>query len=538
MPMEANLHPFTIEQLTTSERLIPEKIAEINNDVEAGERRRLEVLLDDALEVARNVAEKTNEKFAFTGSIAMYALLNEMQQENPDVGELMLLEQRISGGKNDFDVCIPLGKKAQVMREFEWNEERTSKGRGHVGSGRQMVDLMERTETDEFPWQSVSLNGETILVQSPEELIFSKVHLLVRPGVDEEGKPREREIKWGVDIKILKAYLMVKKDMSIEELDAYLAGKYEIYLESERYSTVKQLAESFEKTGNAEATLTPVLEQMLGRPVSDLRADLLTTVGGGSEEMVDQLHGARDRGEFERALRGVVDLREGERLTFTQAQEEAGIQYAKTFVEHTETIPKEKFKQQIEAMGEIERIAVGLGITAYQWGGWAADLVKGEPTREHSDLDYLCLVDRPEAINDLENALIEAGWTTKVASGVLVADKGRAESGFIMAKRQGDEIALERKGSVGQIRFPAEWLPVEPVTFQGVTTHVADIRFSYAMKWLPYKYVENLRWREKDKRDIQQMETILAEMAKSDPTHEPDAVRERVVADPSIFETK
>jgi len=276
--------------------------------------------LENATEVAHNVAEKTQEPLAFMGSIGMYALLNEMKQNNPQVGDLMLLEQRIAGGKNDFDVCVAQGKKQSVMQEFGWDKRHIELGRGIVGTGKQMVDMMERQKKPDFPWQAVTLNGETVYVQNPEEMLFSKINALVNPDLDDGGNVREREIKWGVDIKILKTYLMVEKGMDAQQLDTYLAERWEVYSESERYGSVTQLAEQFDSAGNVQQLLVPVMEKMLGRPITDLRADLISSVGNGSEELVDGLLAVKGREDFIEAMRAVVDYRIGSSITFEEAQ--------------------------------------------------------------------------------------------------------------------------------------------------------------------------------------------------------------------------
>lgn len=327
MESEINLQAYSTEQLSTTEKILPEKIAEIAHDVEAGERRRLDVLLDGASEVATGVASKTEERFAFLGSIAMYALLNELREKNPQIGELMLLEQRIAGGKNDFDVCVQLGKKQKVMDQFGWSPKQQEDSRGHIDSENQMVDFMERLEKPDFPWRAVKLKGETVLVQNPEEMIFSKIDALVNPGLDDEGKKRTREIKWGVDIKILKAYLLIDKGMKPEELDTYLAEKYKIYAEGERYGPVIQLAEGFKSNETIPDLLRPALEATIKRESTDTRMDLIEWCGAGSEMIVDQLLKSPNKEDFVNALKLFVDHKMGKLPTYEEAQSEATSKY-------------------------------------------------------------------------------------------------------------------------------------------------------------------------------------------------------------------
>ncbi|MDZ4209678.1 MAG: hypothetical protein U1C56_00705, partial [Candidatus Curtissbacteria bacterium] len=305
--------------------------------VEAGEGRKLDVILKNAAEVAHDVAQKTRERFAFIGSIGMYALLNEMREENPQVGDLLLLEQRIAGGKNDFDVCVTQGKKQAVMQEFGWNENQQKDNRGHIDSGKQMVDLMERQEKPEFPWQVAKLEGENVYVQNPEEMVFEKTKALVDPGLDDEGNPRTREIKWGVDIKILKTYLMIKKGISPEELDVYLAGKWKTYAEAERYGSIMQLSEQYGASDTVQGLLKPVLEKTLGKPVEDVSAGLISYAGNGSEATVDALLAVTGKASFVEAMKIYVDHKMGELTTYEEIQANANSQYSELLRPKIET---------------------------------------------------------------------------------------------------------------------------------------------------------------------------------------------------------
>ena len=60
------------------------------------------------------------------------------------------------------------------------------------------------------------------------------------------------------------------------------------------------------------------LEKMLGRPVADLRADLISSVGNGSEELVDGLLAVKDKEAFVGAMRAVIDHRIGTPLSFDE----------------------------------------------------------------------------------------------------------------------------------------------------------------------------------------------------------------------------
>jgi len=200
----------------------------------------------------------------------------------------------------------------------------------------------------------------------------------------------------------------------------------------------------------------------------------------------------------------------------------------------TDRMPEELLHRQIEAMGEIEAMSKGLGIRAYQWGGWAADLLTREATRQHYDLDYLCIVDDSTTLLQLDATLAKHGWSTKNEKGALIADRRGVESGFIPVTREGDTIRWAPTDRPGIIVFPGDWLPNETIPFQGITTRAADIRLSYALKILPYRYNPNLKSREKDTHDIERMERILSGFAKTDPAYNPEIFLEQMSLTPSV----
>ncbi|MBU1071132.1 hypothetical protein KKG65_01835 [Patescibacteria group bacterium] len=332
MEGESNLQAFSVEQLSTTEKILPSKIAEITHDIEAGERRKLDVVLENVSEAAKNVSGKTQEKFAFMGSMGMYALLNELKQDDSKIGDLMLLEQRIAGGKNDFDICVEEDKKQKVMQEFGWGEKEQELSRGYVGLGKQMVDFLVRQENSDFPWQAVVLEGKTIYVQNPEEMIFEKMGALIDPGLDEGGEQKKAEVKWGVDIKILKTYLLVKKGFTFEQLDTYLADKWKVYAEAKRYGSVMQLAENFGLTETVKDLVKPVLEKALRRESNDVRADLIAYAGEGSEQIVDTLLAVTDKASFVESMKVFVDHKMGKLDTYEEAQAKANLQYKEILV--------------------------------------------------------------------------------------------------------------------------------------------------------------------------------------------------------------
>ena len=196
----------------------PEKYLPIN------ESEAVDLVLEKIAEVSRSIKERTRECFVILGSMGMYATLNESREQ--EGGQLLILEQRIAGGKKDYDVGVHPESLNRVMDDFGWDSEAKKLQRGTIGGGKEMIDLMGRRELPHFPWRETEINGEKILVQSPEEMIFGKIEALINPGADEQGESNVREVKWGVDIKLLKTYLMQKNGWNDEQVEAHLSQKW------------------------------------------------------------------------------------------------------------------------------------------------------------------------------------------------------------------------------------------------------------------------------------------------------------------------
>jgi len=319
MPNET-LNAYAPEQLA-QEKVVPERISSVSHDIEVGERQRLEVMLESVEDLTVNLNEHTDERYAYMGSIGMYLLMNEMSSQQEDVTSLMILEQRIAGGKNDFDIGLSPESKVKVMQDdFGWDKGTRNLQRGYVGDGRQMVDVLEKTESDSFPYVEVSIGNERALVQHPEEALFEKMHALIDPGLDEEGQPREGEIKWGVDIKLLKTYLMLSENMDEQGLEEHLAKRWEQFQFERRYGNISRLSQQFVEGTTPVDVLTPVVEARTGKPVTDLRTELTDILPDADEDTVDVILTAETPEALFEGLKTAMDTTLPEYKDYSEAQ--------------------------------------------------------------------------------------------------------------------------------------------------------------------------------------------------------------------------
>jgi len=304
MENESSLSPYTSEEITDGERL-PDRISSIKHDIETGERLKLDVVIKQAKEVAESIQGATKKRFVFLGSMGMYLTLNKLRENGK---ELMLLEQRISGGKNDFDVGVHEGELKTTMDDFSWDDESSQLQRGKVGNGDQMIDIMARNELPSFPWCQVEIEGTKCLVQTPEEMIFEKIDALVNPRADDEGQPRKPEVKWGVDIKILKTYLMMENDWSKEQLEEHLSKRWGDYSDDVRYQGLSELAS---KVGQGKSAKEVLAEKLGKETVDDVGKELIDLLGTGNEKVVERLFHLPQRRNLWLMQRRVLTLKKG-----------------------------------------------------------------------------------------------------------------------------------------------------------------------------------------------------------------------------------
>ena len=315
---EINFKPYTKEQIIKGEKL-PERISSITHSVEAGEMLKLDIVLEKIVEIFRSVNERISEPFVILGSMSMYATLNELRSEREGV-QLLILEQRIAGGKNDYDVGVHPECLNQVMDDFGWGNEAKKLQRGAIGDSKEAVDLIGRRELLNFPWRETEIKGEKIIVQSPEEMIFEKMGALIKPGSDEQGGLIIREIKWGVDVKLIKTYLMIKNDWDDTQVESHLSQKWNDYVEDTRYQGVRELVSLVESGISVEEVIKTALRKRLGKTeLGDLQIELLSLFGEQGEDQINSLLSTSDSYQFETTLRALIDLRSGDKLSYEEA---------------------------------------------------------------------------------------------------------------------------------------------------------------------------------------------------------------------------
>lgn len=320
-----SLTPYSQEQIAKGERL-PEKLSSIRHEIETGEKLKLDYVIEQVAEASKAIKSKSDNRFVILGSMGMYTTLNELRENGQ---QLMLLEQRISGGKNDYDIGVHPEKLKQTMANFGWNEQTISLQRGRIENGNQMLDMMGRNELPHFPWQATTIQDQEVNVQAPEEMIFEKMSVLINPGNDENSETRMREIKWGVDIKLIKTYLMMKNGWSDTEVEAHLAKKWDEYIEDTRYQGVSGLVERVAGGESVGVVVIDALRKRLGKEeIVDAKQELLGVFGQGAENTIQSLLASTSDTEFSAHLKALIDIQTGSRLDYGEASQQATKEYS------------------------------------------------------------------------------------------------------------------------------------------------------------------------------------------------------------------
>lgn len=187
MTKENPLSSYSSEQMEKGEAF-PEKISSLSFDVEAGERLKLEFIMERLEDLLQRVREKTNREFVVFGSMGMYILLHELKKQGEP---LMILEQRISGGKNDCDIGVDDDDFEKIMDDFGWNTKAKELHRGKLPPNTQIVDLMKRKHLSRFPWKEIRIGNSKCLVVNPEEMIFGSENKENITRLLSSGSPQE-----------------------------------------------------------------------------------------------------------------------------------------------------------------------------------------------------------------------------------------------------------------------------------------------------------------------------------------------------------
>lgn len=174
-----------------------------------------------------------------------------------------------------------------------------------------------------------------------------------------------------------------------------------------------------------------------------------------------------------------------------------------------------KTKQHLQMMRDVYTVSSELGLKTFVWGGYAIDILHGELTREHSDLDCFTenLVENLDALiakyeplgYDIDLRYYQEFW-------MLQIKKGDEHAAFNTMRNIGGIAHWHHIGPQGTVYFPYEWLDKEPHIFYDSPVHTWGAEMAYIVK--TNTHLVNAEWakqelREKDRADILILEQVL-----------------------------
>jgi hypothetical protein len=303
------LSPYTLEELSLIN--LPQKLAEHTNEVELEqEKEPYEQTINNLVEVSRELnSHMAEEKYAFTGSMSMYALWNDLMEKSPDINIRRILNQRIKGGKNDFDIAITEARKEVVMTEkLKFDDDAKAKQRGVIGN--HMVDIQVRPVMNDFPYKEVQLGDQRVFVQNPVVGIFERMSALAYPQIGNDGKDNPKEIKWGVDTKLLKLYVMLSENLTEDQLEEKLKNLWDKYQEGKRYEYAEYLASQVKLGKDPKELLLPSINKLLKESISteDLQEKIKGIFPNVPLEVINTMLYTGDDKVFLNSMKEVIDL--------------------------------------------------------------------------------------------------------------------------------------------------------------------------------------------------------------------------------------
>lgn len=180
--------------------------------------KRLQEISDTVVEM-----EGSNEagvEFYVLGSGAMMHSMMEAGFSAKEISHIMRERRKISNHGMDLDVAVSSEEDLNIMRsQLDFAGDKDQDAFGKHG---EVVDLMVRSKLPGFEPEEITINGNRMLVQSTDEMIFEKTNALV---ADTDIK----ELKWAQDRHTLKEILERRYGTSKERVDSYLADRYEEY---------------------------------------------------------------------------------------------------------------------------------------------------------------------------------------------------------------------------------------------------------------------------------------------------------------------
>ena len=182
------------------------------------------------------------------------------------------------------------------------------------------------------------------------------------------------------------------------------------------------------------------------------------------------------------------------------------------------SLPQEVIKMQsknnqgyLQFLNDIYEVSNACSTKTYIWGGMAIDILKGDLTREHNDLDGFTL-NMLEKLNDLSARYENLGYETSFLEEfhMLKIKKGGLHAAFNRLDIDGDVAMWRHIGEQGTVYFPFSWLECIPRNFYHTQTYCSGINFEYGFRKIARLLNPEWKGREKDIIALEYLEERLS----------------------------
>jgi len=131
-------------------------------------------------------------------------------------------------------------------------------------------------------------------------------------------------------------------------------------------------------------------------------------------------------------------------------------------------------------MNDIYTVSTCLGLKTFVWGGFAVDILYGELTRDHGDLD--CFTGNPvENIYELKSKYEVLGYSVNYLDDfwMMQIEKGDVHATFNTVKNVVEIAHWHHAGPHGTVFFPYNWLDEEPNAFYDSTVYTCGVKLAW-----------------------------------------------------------
>lgn len=232
-----DISPFTIEE---AEEFLIERMqlseAKVMDEKELSER-----LLNSYSELK----SVTKEDLSLVGSFSVFVLLKNLLMEK-DISEkyLDIWRKRIACGYKDIDFGIQkIYWKNLMVNDLKWSSEEVKQHKGVLPISKVFIDIVDRNEYEHFKLREISLNGVIFKVMTTEES-FLRLLFTVVDNLIPEYKP-----KWFFDIRFLKTYIQLEKDLEEEDLEKYLSSQFDLFVKDRKFYNMNEIINISETSG-------------------------------------------------------------------------------------------------------------------------------------------------------------------------------------------------------------------------------------------------------------------------------------------------